>query len=78
MSTGIETGEGSSFDNFSTAETVELMERLWDDLSRHPEVVPSPAWHGAVLEERREAVRQGRTTFSPWVEAKKRLLERHA
>jgi hypothetical protein len=46
-------------------------------LSRHPEDVPSPAWHGAVLEERREAVRQGRTNFVAWEDAKKRLQERH-
>jgi putative addiction module component (TIGR02574 family) len=67
-----------SFESLSTAEKLELMERLWVDLSRHPEDIPSPAWHGAVLEARREAVRQGKTTFSSWEDAKKRLLERHA
>ena len=54
------------------------MERLWVDLSRQPQDVPSPAWHGVMLDERREAVRQGRTTFVAWEEARKRLLGRHA
>jgi len=53
------------------------MERLWVDLSRQPQDVPSPAWHGVVLDERREAVRQGRTTFVAWEEARQRLLDRH-
>jgi len=66
-----------SLSQLSTAEKLELMERLWVDLSRHPQDVPSPAWHGAVLEERREAVRQGRTTFVAWEEARQRLLDRH-
>ncbi len=61
----------------TTAEKLELMERLWLDLSRQPQDVPSPAWHGAVLEERREAVRQGRTAFVAWEEARQRLLGRH-
>ena len=59
------------------AEKLELMERLWVDLSRHPQDVRSPAWHGGVLDERREVVRQGRTTFVAWEEARQRLLDRH-
>jgi len=66
-----------SLESLSTVEKLALMERLWIDLSRHPQDVPSPAWHGAVLEERREAVRQGRTSFVAWEDAKKRLQERH-
>lgn len=66
-----------SLNELTTAEKLELMERLWVDLSRHPQDVPSPAWHGAVLEKRREAVLQGRTTFVAWEEARQRLLDRH-
>jgi len=66
-----------SLSELTTAEKLELMERLWVDLSRHPQDVRSPAWHGAVLDERREAVRQGRTTFVAWEEARQRLLDRH-
>ena len=52
-----------SLSQLTTAEKLELMERLWVDVSRHSEDEPSPAWHGAVLDERRRAVQQGRTTF---------------
>ena len=67
-----------SLNELTTAEKLELMERLWVDLSRQPQDVQSPAWHGVVFDERREAVRQGRTTFVAWEEARKRLLGRHA
>jgi putative addiction module component (TIGR02574 family) len=60
----------------STSEKLALMERLWDDLSRRPEDVPSPQWHGDVLAERIAAVRDGRTSFVDWDEAKRRLRER--
>jgi putative addiction module component (TIGR02574 family) len=65
-----------SFENLSVAEKRELMEELWDDLSCRPEDVPSPQWHGDVLAERIAAVRDGRTDFVQWNDAKKRLRER--
>jgi len=66
-----------SIEQLTTAEKLALMERLWVDLSQQPADVPSPAWHGDVLEQRREAVRQGRTSFVAWEEARQRLLDRH-
>jgi putative addiction module component (TIGR02574 family) len=63
-------------ENLTVAEKLELMERLWDDLSRRPKDVPSPQWHGDVLAERIAAVRDGRTDFVRWDDAKKRLRER--
>lgn len=66
-----------SLDGLTTVEKLELLERLWGDLTRRPADVPSPAWHGAVLDERRQAVRQGRSAFIAWEEARRRLLDRH-
>ena len=65
-----------SLEKLSVAEKLELMERLWDDLSRRPGDVPSPQWHADVLAERIAAVRDGRTDFVQWDDAKKRLRER--
>ncbi len=65
-----------SLGSLSVAEKLALMERLWDDLSRRPEDVPSPQWHGDVLAERIAAVREGRTDFVSWDDAKQRLRER--
>ena len=55
---------------------MELMEALWDDLSRSPEKLESPEWHEAVLEERRQRIRSGEETFSDWEDAKKEILRR--
>lgn len=65
-----------SLEKMTVAQKLALMERLWDDLSRRPENVPSPQWHGEVLAERIAAVREGRTDFLDWNEAKRRLRER--
>jgi putative addiction module component (TIGR02574 family) len=63
-------------DSLSVAEKLVLMERLWVDLSRRPADVPSPDWHGDVLAERLAAVRDGKTAFVDWDDAKKRLRDR--
>ena len=63
-------------ETLSVAEKLFLMERLWQDLSRRPNDIPSPDWHGDVLAERLAAVHEGRTSFVAWEEAKERLRER--
>lgn len=65
-----------SLDTLSTTEKLALMERLWVDLSQRPQHVPFPDWHGDVLAERIAAVREGRTAFVDWNEAKQRLRDR--
>ena len=62
--------------NLSHNEKLVAMELLWRDLSRRPADVPSPEWHGEVLAERIAAVREGRTQFGDWSDAKKRLRDR--
>lgn len=63
-------------DEFTLTEKLALMERLWASLSRNPEEVPTPDWHGEVLEEREAAVREGRMQFVDWEDAKQRLRDR--
>ena len=65
-----------AIESMTQTEKLALMERLWSDLSRRPEDVPSPEWHGEILAERIIAVREGRTEFVDWDAAKKRLRER--
>jgi putative addiction module component (TIGR02574 family) len=62
----------------NTNEKLALMERLWEALSQRPADVPSPKWHGDVLAERIAAVRDGRSKFIDWDEAKERLRARPA
>jgi putative addiction module component (TIGR02574 family) len=47
----------------TVAEKLQLMEVLWDDLSRNPEDVPSPAWHEEVLAERQRQIDEGKAKF---------------
>ncbi|HOV77771.1 MAG TPA: addiction module protein [Sedimentisphaerales bacterium] len=39
-------------DKMTVSEKFSEMERLWDDLCRNPQDVPSPSWHEAILVER--------------------------
>ena len=66
-----------SVDALNTSEKLALMERLWEALSQRPTDVRSPKWHGDVLTERIAAVRDGRSKFVDWDEAKERLLLRN-
>lgn len=70
------TASSIPLDGLSVADKLVLMERLWDELSRRPADVPSPDWHGQVLDDRRNALREGKTAFVPWDAAKKRLRDR--
>lgn len=60
-------------DQMSVEEKLELMEALWEDLSRNQADVPSPAWHGEVLAEREAQIARGEARFLDWEEAKQRL-----
>ncbi|MCA9236148.1 MAG: addiction module protein [Planctomycetales bacterium] len=72
----MDTAASVPIETFSVAEKLQLMERLWDDLSRRPADVPTPDWHGEILAERQAALREGRTAFVDWEAAKRRLRER--
>ncbi len=52
------------------------MERLWEDLSKHPSNLSPPEWHGDVLAARLTAVKEGKTEFVDWDAAKERLRNR--
>lgn len=56
-------------DRMSLGEKIELMERLWADLSFREEDLPSPDWHGDVLRERKQLVDEGKLKFLDWDEA---------
>jgi len=63
-------------ENFSLEEKLALMDRLWEDLSRVPESVPSPEWHGDILAKRLADLAEGKTGFCAWEDSKARLLGR--
>ena len=55
---------------------LELLEALWDDLSRQPGSVPSPEWHGEILAERRERQQSGKEISLDWEAAKEDIRRR--
>jgi len=57
-------------------EKLQAMEALWDDLSRDPDTLESPAWHEDVLRERDEQVAAGEAEFVDWEEAKADIRSR--
>jgi putative addiction module component (TIGR02574 family) len=63
-------------ESLTLSEKLLLMERLWEDLSKHPSNVSPPEWHGDVLAARLTAVREGKTEFVDWDAAKERLRNR--
>jgi hypothetical protein len=56
-------------------ERLQAMELLWDSLTRTPDAVPSPEWHGDVLADRLAKIERGEGKFLTLAEAKARLLK---
>jgi hypothetical protein len=63
----------TELDRLSTADKLRAMEHLWDELCRHSDEVPSPAWHGDVLAQREQAVNEGKASFEDWETAKAKI-----
>ena len=59
-------GVALPLEKMTRKDKIQAMESLWDDLCRNAEKVQSPAWHGAVLEQREENVRVGEAEFIDW------------
>jgi hypothetical protein len=55
---------------------MELLEALWDNLSRNPDQLESPGWHREVLDERRERLKIGDEKVSEWEAAKEDIRRR--
>ena len=55
------------------AEQLQAMEWLWASLSKKPDEIESPAWHGEVLAARQAKVDSGEAQFLSVAELKKRL-----
>ena len=58
---------------FTLAQKLNLMEAIWDELSRDEEHLESPAWHDEVLKDREKAIESGNASISDWENAKDRI-----
>jgi len=60
----------------SRAEKLQVMEALWNDLSRDDLQTESPAWHQDALAETERRLQSGAEQLLDWEEAKRELRKR--
>jgi hypothetical protein len=55
--------QAAEIERMTVEERLQAMELLWASLTRAPETVPSPDWHGEVLATRLARVGRGEAEF---------------
>lgn len=61
--------------DMTLADKIRMMERLWVDLSAEGSGFEPPAWHGAVLKERKAQYDAGQVKASDWESARTRISD---
>ena len=67
--------QAADIEQMSLEERLQTMELLWASLARTPDAVPSPDWHGEVLQTRLAKVARGEGEFLTIPQLKERLLK---
>ncbi|PKL43974.1 MAG: addiction module antitoxin RelB [Candidatus Riflebacteria bacterium HGW-Riflebacteria-1] len=62
-------------DQMTLSDKLEVMETLWQSLSREPCHLPSPEWHRDVLLERKKLADDQKLEFLDWDTAFKKLKD---
>ena len=62
-------------ETMTTSDKLQAIEEIWADLSRKAEGVPSPSWHGDVLQVREQRVAEGSARFLDIDDAKQAVLD---
>jgi putative addiction module component (TIGR02574 family) len=60
-------------DQMTLPEKLQLMEDLWDNLSKSPDALNSPDWHKEVLDECTAKAASGQEKFTDWEAAKEEI-----
>jgi len=63
----------SEINAMSHEDKLATMDMLWTSIISSEESIEPPAWHEAILNERRRRVASGEETFIPWEDAKRSL-----
>ena len=64
-----------ALDRMTAAEKIQLIEVIWEDLTREPNNIPSPAWHAEILRQREQGITAGTTQFLDITEAKQAVRD---
>lgn len=59
--------------DMTVVEKLQVMEAIWDELSRNADDVPSPDWHRELLSEREAAIMRDEVRFEDWATAREKL-----
>lgn len=62
-------------EKMTTLEKMAIIEKIWDDLSRNIDELPSPAWHEDVLRARERRVANGTARFLDIEQAKQAVRD---
>ena len=65
--------QAADIEQMGLEERLQAMELLWASLTRAPEAVPSPDWHGEVLADRLAKIDRGEGEFLTLAEVKARI-----
>lgn len=65
--------QAADIEQMSLEERLQTMELLWASLTRTPNAVPSPEWHGEVLATRIAKIERGEGEFLTVTQLKERL-----
>lgn len=57
----------------TVTEKLKTMELLWDGLCHSTTDLPSPGWHGEIIEKREKQLSNGADDFQDWLQAKKEI-----
>ena len=63
-------------DEMTVIEKLQMMEILWEDLSRNTDLIESPDWHRDVLDDRERRIATGEARFLDWEQAKADIRSR--
>jgi hypothetical protein len=65
----------SEIRQMSFHEKLQVMEALWEEISREEDRVEVLQWHRDLLDERESLVREGKAQFLDWETAKKQIQD---
>jgi len=65
----------STLINMTIEEKIQAMEAIWEDLTKNADDIKSPSWHGEVLINRDNSIKNGKDDFIEWSEAKNRMMK---
>ena len=68
--------ENIKLSDYSIPQKINLMERLWDDLSWDEEKIKSPPWHETELKKREKELKEGKIKLSNWEESKIKIRKK--